>query len=85
MPPPKREGAEVGKYLPPARLELSKSPQVHLDPPGWVQVPPAAWPGGGVSVCSPLPPSGAAPPPPRGGETWARAGPVSRPWARSRP
>ena len=38
-PPPKHEGVEVGECLPPARLELSKSLQVHLDPPGWVQVP----------------------------------------------
>ena len=79
---PKGKEAEEGGCLPPARLELSKSLQMHLGLPGQAPVLPAAWPGGGVSPRSRRPPSGAVPPPPalRGGDSGsrARARPVKR-------
>ena len=60
---PKGKEAEEGGCLPPARLELSKSLQMHLGLPGRAPVLPAAWPGGGVSPRSRRPPRGAVPPP----------------------
>ncbi len=54
----------MGGKLPPARLEPLQSLQRH-----WVTVLPArvpvlpAWPGGGVHMSAPLPPSGAGPTP----------------------
>lgn len=89
MPPPSHGGAEVGGVLPPARLKLSKSLQMHLYLPGLVRVLPALWSGGDVSASSPPPPTGAAPPGvwcDRGG--WkppTQAGPVSSPGRSSAP
>ena len=62
MPPPSREGVEVGGSLPPARLKPSKSLQMRLDLPGLARLLPVVWPGGDVSASSTPQPTGAAPP-----------------------
>jgi hypothetical protein len=84
-PPPSGAGVGVGGWLPPARLEPSKSLQMYLLQPARVQAPPAAS-SSGVECASARPPLSVAVTPlqVRGvWGAWARAWPVRS--ARQRP